>query len=483
MAAMDLSSLKTHIRQVCGLTFEEDRESVLTGALRTRMLAAQAPNLEDYLRRVVLDDQEFQSLVNLLTINETYFFRESQHLSLLTDHILPKRIAALQENKRIRILSAGCATGEEPYSVAVAILEKFGKTASTIFSLIGADIDSAVLDRARTAVYSGLSFRNMPQETAAKWFTPCGAARYRLDNDARAMVTFQRLNLMDDVYPDELHGQDIILFRNVSIYFDTDVRRSVQAKLAALLNTDGVLIVGLTETLSNDFGQLSLVSEGDVFYFVKSAASVPKAKAAKPQPRPSRQPSLRPVPAVRQPIQIQARPPKIENPAATIDHAVTCLREKRYDEALSTLDALEGSQPDDARHHVMRALIAFNRKDMAAAAAAAAKALTTDEWNLDARLLLAQMARLGGQREDAEKHLKQIIYAEPRCWPAHYWLAELYRGWGERDKAGREYRVVVNQTAGPCDINGGLLLFPLGVSPTEVGALCRRQLQSLGFDR
>ena len=166
----------------------------------------------------------------------------------------------------------------------------------------------------------------------------------------------------------------------------------------------------------------------------------------------------------------------------SFDHAMACIREKRYDEALAEINQLELLHSVDARYDVLRAHVAFNRKDMGSAKTAAQQDLKHDEWNLDAMLLLAQIARLQDQPDEAVRWLKQVVYHQPQCWPAHYWLAEIFRQGGENDKAGREYRIVVNQTAAEGGSGIGLLMFPLGVSPQEVGALCRHQLKKLGAE-
>jgi chemotaxis protein methyltransferase CheR len=336
----------------------------------------------------------------------------------------------------------------------------------------------------------------MPAEMAAKWFTPTGASRYRLNDLARSMVHFHRLNLLDEEYPQELSHQDIIMFRNVSIYFDADVRQSVQSKLAGLLNPGGALIVGLSETLANDFGQLSMVSEDGIFFFTNTPVVVQSKEIIKPVSNPA--PSLNkqfPPPIRRSridavngeiPVKTLIKETSQKTTASfnqSIDEALSFLKDKRYDDALAVIDLLEAQDSLDVRLFVMRSLIAFNRKDFQGAKSAAERALTISEWNLDALFMLAQISRRNDDYVESERRLKQIIYNEPRCWPAHYWLAEVYRNKGDMDKAAREYRVVVNQTSGVCDANGGLLLFSLGVSPAEVGGLCSHQLKSLGVTR
>jgi chemotaxis protein methyltransferase CheR len=336
----------------------------------------------------------------------------------------------------------------------------------------------------------------MPPEMAKKWFTPTGASRYRLNDLARAMVQFHRLNLLDEDYPEELSHQDIIMFRNVSIYFDADVRKSVQSKLAGLLNPGGALIVGLSETLANDFGQMAMASEDGIFYFVNAPVVVQPREMIKsaPSPTPTTSKSF-PSPVRRprivsgnadKPVQTpipEALKKTTPLPNSSIEEALSYLKDKRYDDALALIDQLESQDAVDVRLFVMRSLIAFNRKDFRGAQTAAERALTISEWNLDALFMLAQISRRNDDFAESERRLKQIIYNEPRCWPAHYWLAEVYRNKGDTDKAAREYRVVVNQTSGVCDAKGGLLLFPLGVSPAEVGGLCSHQLKSLGVTR
>lgn len=493
--AMNIDPFKSHIRQVCGLSFDEDKEGILMGAIQERMTEAEYASSSDYLKKIMSDEAEFQALVNLLTINETYFFRETQHIDLLTQRLLPKILAERESKRPVRILCAGCSTGEEPYSLSIALLEAFGPTAPQLFELTAVDIDSQVLARAERAVYSGLSFRNMPAGMVDRWFAPCEAKRFRLKDEVRQMVRFQQMNLLEDFYPVDLIGQDVILFRNVSIYFDVDVRKSVQAKLAGLLSKGGALIVGLTETLANDFGLLTLTADKGLFYFLNA---VPKPLV--PPLGSAQRPPLRSRPKTVSPARLPRPDPPLARaqsgkslaeakklPAASLDQALIHLREKRYDEALAEVERLTRQTPNDPRHHVLRAHVAFNRKDMAAARTAAERALKADEWNLDALLLLAQIARLAKQGPEAVRLLKQVVYAHPKCWPAHYWLAELFRHAGDSEKAGREYRIVVNQTAHTNtghkgDVESGLLIFPLGVSPTEVAALCRHQLKALGWN-
>ena len=485
---MDLRSIKNHIKQVCGLTFEADKEVVLISGLQSRMATLKTDDIEAYLKCVADDPDEFQSLVNLLTINETYFFRETQHIDLLKEYLLPRLLTERAGSPHpIRILCAGCSSGEEPYTLAIALQEAFGCIAAQQFAITAADIDSHVLARAKSAIYSGLSFRNMPVEMVARWFTPYEKNRFQLKDTIRNMVRFRQLNLLEDSYPMELIGQDVIMFRNVSIYFDTEVRKSVQTKLAALLNDGGALIVGLTESLPNDFGILTLTVDKGVFYFVKAKVPPkpdtlpPEMKSPRPAPtaKPLSRPPRKPLPPLSESGRAAAVAPCVE---PSFDHAMACIREKRYDEALAEINQLELLHSVDARYDVLRAHVAFNRKDMGSAKTAAQQALKHDEWNLDAMLLLAQIARLQDQPDEAVRWLKQVVYHQPQCWPAHYWLAEIFRQGGENDKAGREYRIVVNQTAAEGGSGIGLLMFPLGVSPQEVGALCRHQLKKLGAE-
>ena len=267
---MDIQPFKSIIKERCGLRFETEKEATLADGIRARMSQRGMAMDAEYLACVMRDEDEFHSLVNLLTINETYFLREPVHLDLLADKLLPAMLAERKPGDPIRILCAGCSTGEEPYSVMIKLLEKYGAGIKGLVSIIGADIDSDALNRAKQGIYCGFSFRDFPVALREKYFEPTEDARHRIRDSVKEKVQFMKLNLVSDRYPDVLCGLDVIFYRNVSIYFEPETQRSIFNKLAGLLREKGWLFVSATETLSHNHGVLPLVELDGVFCYQKN---------------------------------------------------------------------------------------------------------------------------------------------------------------------------------------------------------------------
>ena len=482
---LDLLPFKSLIKERCGLLFDGDGEERLARALAERIHALALPPA-DYYPCLIGRDHEFQELVNLLTINETYFFREPEQIRLLVEQLAPRFLAAHGTNGHsgpVRILSAGCSSGEEPYSLAMALLDKYGESVSRLFAFAGSDIDSTVLAKARNARYTDFSFRGVPEAIKQRYFDRDRWGRV-LKDEVRRLVEFHELNLLADDTQPALHGFDIIFFRNVSIYFDTPTRRIIQQNLAARLKEDGVLVIGTAETLANDLGVLPLVQEDGLFYFVKGTQALPEAA-------PLHNPILAPAPAfnaLTAPLpSLQVLPavspaPTFANsssvPPVNIVLARELVQEKSYDDALPLLDALLSVTPGNAEARLLKAHVLIERREFAAAEALAQRVLVDDAWSIDAFLMLGLATKWRQQVAEATRWFKQAAYARHECWPAHYYLADIYRQGGEPELAQRAYRVVIQLLSGGTP-DTGIRYVPLGLPAGEVRFLCEHQLAKL----
>ena len=491
---------KSLIKARCGLLVEGHGEEKLAQALIERC-AALAIRPADYYARLSSDDAEFQELVNLLTINETYFFREPEQIRLLVDRLVPRFLAAREGVAPVRILSAGCSSGEEPYSLAMALMDKYGESVSRLFVFVGGDIDSEVLAKARHARYNEFSFRGVPASVRSQYFDK-DSLSYRLKPEVQRLVHFHELNLLAENQPPALRDFDIIFFRNVSIYFDTPTRKVIQKNLAALMKDDGVLVIGTAETLANDLGVLPLVEEGGLFYFVKGQPPLPEvppcdrlrqmtavARTLPPMPaeiaaRPSIAPSAAFVfPDVWSPPELV--PTILQDHQPTLDSARQLTHERRYDEALPLLDTFLAVEPDNPEGQLLKAHILSNRKQFEAAEALAQCVLARDAWSADALLLLGLAAKWQQQSEVAIRWFKQAVYAHQECWPAHYYLADLYRNSSRREEtelARRAYRIVIQLLSGAANEKSdrtGIKHVPLDLPVGEIRFLCEHQLTRL----
>lgn len=493
----DLRPFQTLIKERCGLLFEGSSEEKLAHTLAERSAALALP-LAAYYVQLTANEDEFKQLTNLLTINETYFFREPEQIRLLVECLAPRLIAAHAGAVPVRILSAGCSSGEEPYSLVMALMEKYGDSVSRLFSFAGGDIDSVVLAKAKNARYTDFSFRGVTAELRHRYFDQDRWGSV-LKDDVRRQVTFHELNLLADSFPPALHDFDIIFFRNVSIYFDTETRKVIQHKLASLLKADGVLVIGTAETLANDLGVLPLIEEDGLFYFIKGAPPLPTARHAHPVARPAfnalSAPLLTAVPTVSLPITptpspIQMPPgdwslpvvTPLTSPPAALAQARQLTRDKRYDEALPQLDIVLMIDSGNTEAQLLKAHALINRKDFSAAEELAQRVLAADTWSIDALLLLGLAAKWRNQSAAAIRHFKQAAYAHHECWPAHYYLADLYRASGEIELARRSYRAAIQLLSGTgaeTDANCGIKYVPFGLPVDEVRFLCEHQLAKL----
>jgi chemotaxis protein methyltransferase CheR len=220
-------------------------ENRLTSILKEKKL----DNYENYLDllKVSPNGNELSRLFDAITTNETYFFREAEQLSACVE----SGIASMMRNgkrPRIRIWSAACSTGEEPYTIAMMLMEKFGTING--FEIYGSDISNNVLVSAARACYSSYSTRNVPQNYLQKYFTPQGKA-FLLKDNVKKSVKFRKVNLMDDREMRMMRGMDFIFCRNVLIYFDMSSKKKVVSYLYDCLNPGGYLYIGATESLHN----------------------------------------------------------------------------------------------------------------------------------------------------------------------------------------------------------------------------------------
>ncbi len=196
--------------------------------------------------------EERKKLIPRLTNNESYFFRESGQLDALRTEVLPqlREKGSAANRSELAILSAACAAGEEPYSIAIVVSESGLSLPSSPVRITGVDIDSEALDRARAACYGENAFRRVDPKVRERHFLQSAPGRWRLDERIRSMVQFHQANLADPTWARALPPQDIIFCRNLLIYFGDDTIRKVVDSFYDLLRPGGSLFLGHAETLS-----------------------------------------------------------------------------------------------------------------------------------------------------------------------------------------------------------------------------------------
>jgi chemotaxis protein methyltransferase CheR len=235
------------------------------------------------------DDARSAMCARFLTIGETYFFREPRALDLVCDYARAR--AARGEVRPLRIWSAGCCTGEEPYSIAMALRRRLPQLAPRMVAILATDLNDAFLDFARAGMYRRWSFRRTDPADQAAFFRPRDDGRFEIDASLRAQIRFEHLNLASGAYPSAATGtlaMDVIFCRNVLMYFARPQIRRVVARLRDSLVDGGWLVVNASEASADLFPGFTPVYHEDAVFFRKCAQPAAALPAPAPVPAPVR---------------------------------------------------------------------------------------------------------------------------------------------------------------------------------------------------
>lgn len=254
--------LQDFIYKKSGMFFPLSRKNYIEQKVLKRIDALRYKNFKDYLNilKKELIRTEIINLFNEITVNETFFFRDLPQLEVMEKHIVPQLIAA--GRKRIQVLSAGCSSGEEPYTISIILREKFPQLS---FNVTGVDISDLVVAKASRAEYTPYAVRFVPPPYLKKYFTPLDNSNYKFRDEYKAGVSFRKLNLMEMNGTGGAAGTpyDVLFCRYVLIYFDKDSKQKVINSFYERIADNGYLILGNSESLfsiSNAFKMLHFPS-------------------------------------------------------------------------------------------------------------------------------------------------------------------------------------------------------------------------------
>ncbi len=242
-------ALRTLIYDKTGIHFPDNKRYLLESRVGRRLSALQMHTYEDYYRFLQNGGfrQEMPEFINSITINETFFFRQPEQMEMLKNDLVPAAVA--RGASRVRIWSAACSTGDEPYTIALVIKEQLQpKYPNVRFEVVGTDINSEVLNTARSGLYSRYAVRNIPEPIFKRYFKEAGD-QFQLSEDVRRMVAYKQVNLMDRAAMAGLFQFDIVFCANVLIYFDGRAKQQVVQALYNSLNQGGFLLLSFSETL------------------------------------------------------------------------------------------------------------------------------------------------------------------------------------------------------------------------------------------
>ena len=252
LSDQDFDQLRQIIYSYAGIVIGPEKRSMMRARLQKRVTALQLGSMAEYLKLVsgALGATERDKFISSLTTNVTSFFRESHHFTLLTQTILPELAA---EDRKISIWSAGCSSGQEPYSIAMTILDHMPSLASSI-RITASDIDTNILQKAKDAVYKPGELTGLRLEHRARYFQPVRGAAHsgelQANSSLTSMVDFRQINLNAHWQVTQPH--DVIFFRNVAIYFDANTQRSLWRKFHSALRPGGWLLLGHSERIPTE---------------------------------------------------------------------------------------------------------------------------------------------------------------------------------------------------------------------------------------
>lgn len=248
----DLSDIAAMIYSDAGIALNETKASLVYSRLSKRLRQIGLRSFKEYCELVGSSNgaDERREMLSFLTTNFTRFFRENHHFEHLRDEVLPSLVTRARSGGRVRIWSAGCSDGQEPYSIALTVLGMVPNAATYDIRILATDIDPKIIAQAKAGIYDEQSIETVTPAMRKQWFTKVDDRRFQVNDQVKQLITFRELNLMAQ-WP--FRGPfDVIFCRNVVIYFDEPTQARIWVRYADLLPTGGHLYIGHSERLSGD---------------------------------------------------------------------------------------------------------------------------------------------------------------------------------------------------------------------------------------
>lgn len=490
----DVAQFRNWVVDRLGLHFDESRLTTLAEVLRRRA-AANGVAYAAYLAGLAADRapiEERRALACELTVPETYFFRGPDQLAALTGVALPQRLAAAGECKpAIRVLSVGCASGEEPYSLAIAVREDLPQVADRV-TITGFDINPAMLAKASHARYSAWSLREVGATLQARWFRSDGNT-FLTDAAIRQAVAFHERNLAQDDCDFWQPGKfDVVFCRNVLMYFTPSQASAAVARIARAIVPGGYLFLGHAETLRGISSDFHLCHTHGTFYYQRKSGG---AGAESATPRPVESPQTPAAPAdtswvdiIRQAAEridalvptgqaaVTARPPA--RVAPDLGRAIEYLQHEQFDRALEHLGSLPAQHARDPDVLLLKAVSLSHAGALAASQSVCDELLACDELNAGARYVLALCSEGAGDTRAAFEHDQIAAYLDPAFAMPRLHMGLMARRRSDYAAARRELEQAISLLHR--EEPARLLLFGGGFQREALIALCRAEWAACG---
>jgi chemotaxis protein methyltransferase CheR len=504
LGTAELQLFQTAIARRLGLRFDDGKLTFLAEVLARRIGARRidAASYLDLLQRELEADDELRALALELTVGETYFFRHAEQFNALCQVVLPERASARAKSRTLRLLSVGCASGEEPYTLAI-LVQKQGLEPAFKVEILGMDFNTDSLEKARRAVYSTWSLRETPPDVREHWFISQGQ-KFQLVASLREAVQFHEHNLVKpsaELLPPGRY--DVIFCRNVLMYFTPEHAADIVERLTRALLPGGYLFLGHAETLRGLSHSFHLRHTHNTFYYQRKDV-LPEQEAAASPAHDQSPWAAHAAPAANgewvdtwlqavqrssdrirtlsdaRPEQPQAAPQAVVPTLLgrnDLRQPLELLQSERYAEALSSLPEAPAAEPADPTALLLRAALLTHQGDLHPAEAACRKLLQQDELNAGAHYLLALCFERRENLLVAAEHDRTAVYLDAGFAMPHLHLGLMARRRRDSQLARQELgqALWLLEREDPAR----LLLFGGGFTRGALLKLCRTELENL----
>lgn len=442
----DYARFRRLMEEQFGLYFSSRRRTELEMGVRRAFAASTCPDLQSYYEMLTDPVQgvlELERLANNLTVGETYFFRDAGQMDALAKTVLPEIIARRSAVRTLRIWSAGCSSGEEPYSVAMLLTDLIPDLSNWSVTILATDINTQNLNRARQGLYGEWAFREeRARQHRARFFRKQGNL-YELSPAIRKMVTFTHLNLARDQYPSyETNTMflDLILCRNVTIYFPEHVTRMVVDRFYDALADGGWLVIGHSEHSLTTYKRFRAHAFPETTLYQRWKGPAESAPPVEPagvlastagNGRAKQIAARRPATPARQ---IFPLPVRVDPEAGTgdpVEQAKALAAAGKLDQARDLLLARLADDPTHAAGCALLGKVYANLGNWPEAERWCQLALSVDSLNIEAWYTLALVYQHQGQHARAVEMLKKVVYIDHRDILGHFSLGNLLYAAGQ----------------------------------------------------
>jgi chemotaxis protein methyltransferase CheR len=433
-----------YIADNAGLFLDDSKLDTLRTSLLARTTALNLKDYREYYRFINFNprgEEEFKELMNLLTVGETYFFRDAKHFEILERYILPDVIKYKKErgDNSIRIWSAGCSTGEEPYSISMFLLGNLTIPSLWDIEILATDVSTKALQKARDGIYTKWSLRAIDRKYTQKYFTTT-ENRYLLNDEIKRMVKFEYFNLIREPYPLTKMGNywDIIFCKNVTIYFKIDSTKRVIHNFYQSLRDSGTLFIGMSESLFQISDEFNLIEHDSCFLYKKTDG---KEKTTEHKRE------------IKIPV---AKKIVAEDVDVIFKRAKEHFKAKHYDRAIVELGKVIRLKSTHVDARLILADIYANEERYGEAEDECRKVIEINSLLPAAHCLLGVV--LGKQKRTTEAitELKKAIYLDQDLSIAHLHLANLYYDNKDYNHSAREFKNVLRILEKDIDTEVGL---------------------------